>query len=69
MNELSHDEKIALALTSALIQARAYQQAAQGTQSRPYAPRDTEDAVNLFKQVHGLIANSPESKARRGFSQ
>lgn len=59
MNDLSKDEKIALALTNALLQAKA---------GEHLKDNDLSEAYSAYKRLHKLIASSPESRAARGFS-
>ncbi len=59
MNNLSKDENIALALATALVQARPGEIAGQ---------HEIEAAYETYKQLKTLIANSPESRSERGFA-
>lgn len=59
MSELSKDEKIALQLTSALLQARA---------GEHLKDNDLSEAYSAYRRLHKIIASSPESRAARGFS-
>lgn len=59
MNDLNKDEKIALALTSALIQARG---------SEHLKDNELSEAYSTYRRLHKIIASSPESRAARGFS-
>jgi hypothetical protein len=59
-NVLSHDEQIALTLTAALIQAKS---------DGNVPDVDLQKAYRSYKRLHDMIADSPESRARRGFPQ
>lgn len=57
MSDLSKDEKIALALTSALLQALDGQMPTDG---------HIQIAHTAYRRMHKVIASSPESRAERG---
>mgnify|MGYP003591589551 CR=1 FL=1 len=58
-NELSHDDKIALSLTAALLQAKP---------DGNIREEDLQNAYRLYKSLANIISSSPESRARRGFT-
>ena len=58
-NELSHDDKIALALTAALLQAKP---------DANIKEDELKNAYRLYKSFANIISSSPESRARRGLT-